>query len=117
MTIHNFKPFKVPEANQPGRRGIQTLNATLKELRIVGSEEDIGRGELGDATKEAIEELQRRTKLRAHGVVRPKTVAGLQSEMAHLLFTRSKPGAGDVRLPIRLAAARWLSIHRGGTQP
>lgn len=96
MPIRNFKPFKFPEANQPGRRDVQVLHAALKKLRIPVSEADIRRGELGDATKEAIKEFQRRAKLRVDGVIGPRTVAGLQSEMAHAFIARSKTRTGNL---------------------
>jgi peptidoglycan hydrolase-like protein with peptidoglycan-binding domain len=90
MPIRNFKPFKFPEANQPGRRDVQALHAVLKNLRIPVAKEEIRRGELGDATKEAIKEFQPRAKLRVDDVIGPKTVAGLQSEIAHAFIARSK---------------------------
>ncbi len=90
MPIRNYRLFEFPEANQPGRRDVQVLHAALKKLRIPVGDEEVRRGELGDATKDAIQEFQRRAELRVDGVIGPETVAGLQSEMAHAFFARSK---------------------------
>ena len=112
MPIRNFKPFKFPEANQPGRRDVQVLHAALKKLRIPVADEEIRRGELGDATKDAIKEFQRRAKLRVDGVIGPKTVARLQSEIAHAFIARSKTRAEDMQPP-STPAARWGFARRG----
>jgi peptidoglycan hydrolase-like protein with peptidoglycan-binding domain len=90
MPMRNFKPFKFPEANQPGRPDVHALQAALEKLRIPVDEGESQRGELGDETKKAIKEFQRRVKLRVDGVIGPKTAAGLQPEMAHAFFARSK---------------------------
>lgn len=90
MPIRDFKPFEFPERN-PGRRDIGRLHAALKKLRIKVSEDEVRRGEIGDATKDAIKDFQKRNRLRVDGVIGPKTIAALQSEMAHSFFARSKP--------------------------
>jgi competence ComEA-like helix-hairpin-helix protein len=89
MPIRNFKPFEFP-ARKPGRRDIDRLHAALKKLRIKVPEDEVRRGEIGDATTDAVKEFQKRTDLTEDGVIGPKTIAALKLETSHAFFAHSK---------------------------
>lgn len=92
LTLHVRGTFKLPEPNQPGRRGVLTFHAALRKPCIPVAKEKSRRSKLGDTTKEAIKEFQRSTNLQVDGIIGPETIAGIPLQIAHAFFALSRRG-------------------------